>query len=98
MYEIRQTDDFREWYSRLADVRGRARIRARIIRLAQGHISATQDPSAMVWASYASILGRATESTTCGKDVFLVILLCGDKGSQDRDIKWAKMMAAEWKE
>ena len=37
LIEVRQSAEFAEWMARLRDVRGRAKIAARIDRLAMGH-------------------------------------------------------------
>ena len=94
MYEIRQTEIFRNWLTHLTDLRAKARIQARIDRLALGNpgdvktvgegISELRIDSGPGYRVYFTRRGRV-----------LVILLCGgDKDSQDRDIKRAKALAA----
>ena len=41
-------------------------------------------------------MARATGSTTGQQGDVLLILLCGDKSSQDKDIKQAHEIAKEW--
>jgi putative addiction module killer protein len=96
MYEIRQTDAFRDWYARLADVRGRARIRARLERLSHGHFGDARFVGDGV-SELRVDFGPGYRVYYIRGGSALVILLCGgDKGSQDRDIRRARAMAAEW--
>jgi len=98
MIEVRQTEIFRSWFAQLSDLRGRARIRARIDRLAHGHIGDAKPVGDGVselridfgpgYRVYFVRLGR----------VVVVLLCAGDKDSQQRDIKRAKTLAAQLRE
>lgn len=91
---IRQTDDFAEWLTGLADDRVVARIAARIDRMSLGHmgdVKAVGDGVSEARIDYGP--GYRLYFTLRGRE--LIILLCGgDKSSQRRDIAKAKKKAA----
>jgi putative addiction module killer protein len=91
--EVRQTETFSRWLRGLADSRARAKIAARIDRLAHGNprdvdsvgegVSELRIHFGPGYRVYFASRGRA-----------VVILLCGgDKSSQVKDIKTAKQLA-----
>lgn len=98
MTEILQSSSFSGWLSKLADNRARMRIQARIDRMADGNFG---DAKAI-----GEGLSEARIDYGPGYRVYfmqqgrqLVILLCGgDKSSQTRDIKQAKLIAKSWQE
>jgi len=89
MLTIRETDAFSAWMSMLRDTRGKAKIAARIARLAEGN----PGDVAPVGSGVSEMRihfgpGYRVYYTKHGDEV--VILLCGgDKATQDRDIKRA---------
>jgi putative addiction module killer protein len=89
MLTIRETDVFSKWMSALRDPRGKAKIAARIDRLAQGN----PGDVAPVGGGVSEMRihfgpGYRVYYAQHGDEV--VILLCGgDKATQDRDIKRA---------
>ena len=98
MYELRQTEVFHDWLTNLVDLRAKARIQARIDRLALGNpgdtkligngIRELRIDSGPGYRVYYVRRGRV-----------LVILLCGgDKGSQSKDITRARLLAARLEE
>jgi putative addiction module killer protein len=95
MIEVRQTAEFAEWLRALSDIRAKAKIAARIDRLALGNpgdvapvgegVSELRVHYGPGYRVYFVQRGRA-----------LVILLCGgDKSTQAGDIKAAKQLASE---
>ncbi len=93
MIEVRKTAAFSDWMSKLRDHIARAKIAARIDRLAFGNlgdfasvgegVSELRVHSGPGYRVYYVLRGEA-----------LIILLCGgDKSTQTRDIKTAKMLA-----
>jgi putative addiction module killer protein len=95
MTDVRQTAEFAEWLRALTDIRAKAKIAARIDRLALGNpgdvapvgegVSELRIHYGPGYRVYFVQRGRA-----------LVILLCGgDKSSQAGDIKTAKQLASE---
>lgn len=98
MLEVRQTDEFRGWLSKLADLRAQARIQARIDRLALGNPGDTRSVGEGV-SELRIDYGPGYRVYYMRRGAVLVILLCGgDKGSQDRDIKRARDIGRQLKE
>jgi putative addiction module killer protein len=93
MVEVTRTAEFTEWMADLADVRARARIVARIERLAFGLFGDAKqvgDGVSELRIDYGP--GYRVYYAQRGKD--LVILLCGgDKRRQSADIKTAQALA-----
>jgi putative addiction module killer protein len=95
MFEVKRTAAFDGWLKSLKDAKGRARIEARIDRLANGNAGdvgpigeGLSELRIDFGPGYRVYYGRAGAT--------LYLLLCGgDKGSQDADIKSAHAM---WKE
>lgn len=94
MFELRQTEEFRLWLDGLRDVRARARIAARLVRVQSGLLGDVK---------FFDGIGEVRIDHGPGYRVYFVrrgqvviVLLCGgDKGSQRRDIDRAKALAEE---
>ena len=95
MIEIRKTEAFATWLKGLKDHRARAIIAVRIDRLAFGNpgdVKAVGAGISELRIHYGP--GYRVYSVQRGKT--MIVLLCGgDKGSQARDIKMAKALAAD---
>ena len=93
MISIHETDNFSEWMARLRDKRARARINARIDRLAHGNAGDAMPVGggvSEVRIHYGP--GYRVYFTKIGLEI--VLLLCGgDKSSQAADIAEAKALA-----
>ena len=80
--------------SKLRDARGKARIAARIDRLAQGNqgdVAPVGEGVSELQIHYGP--GYRVYFTRRGKEIF--VLLCGgDKSTQPRDIKYAQRLVA----
>ena len=96
MYAIKQTETFRRWERKLQDRIAKALIADRILRLSNG-----------LFGDAASIGGGVHELRIHfgpGYRIYfqrrgseIILLLCGgNKGTQDRDIRTARRLAAEW--
>lgn len=93
MIEIRKTEIFAKWLDQLSDLRGRARILARIERLRDGNFGD--------WKSLGDGVGELRVDSGPGYRVYftrvgseiVVLLAGGDKSSQARDIRKAKELA-----
>ena len=93
MAELRQTERFARWLDGLRDLRGRARIQARIERLAAGHpgdvapvgegVSEMRIDVGPGYRVYFTRRGRA----------LIILLAGGSKHSQAADIKTALQLA-----
>jgi putative addiction module killer protein len=93
MIEIRKTEAYAKWIDRLGDIRPRARILARVERLAMGNpgdVKPVGEGVSKLRINYGP--GYRVYYTQRGLD--LVILLAGgDKTTQVRDIKIALRLA-----
>jgi putative addiction module killer protein len=91
--EIRKTDVFAEWLEGMRDMKGRARVQARIERLAQGNAGDVQSVGGGVsemrihfgpgYRVYFKQQGR----------ILIILLAGGDKSTQAKDIKTALKLA-----
>ena len=94
--ELNQTDTFRKWEQNLRDQRARAAIAARLFRLANG-LAGDVSPVGNGVSELRIHYGPGYRVYFQNRGGQLVILLCGgDKSSQDRDIRLAKLLAIEW--
>ena len=95
MLDLKQTETFRKWRVGLRDERARALIASRLDRLAYGHAGDV--------APVGEGIGELRIHYGPGYRIYfhrqgskVIVLLCGgDKGSQARDVKTAKRLAAE---
>jgi len=95
--DVRATSEFRRWIDSLRDLKGRARILVRIDRLAHGNTG-----------SYRVLKGGLLELKIdagpgyrvyyAQRGAVLVLLLGGDKSSQEQDIARAIRLAKELRE
>ncbi|MBI5544250.1 MAG: type II toxin-antitoxin system RelE/ParE family toxin [Deltaproteobacteria bacterium] len=91
--ELRKTEVFGRWLDRLRDIRARARIQARIERLATGNVGDVKPVGEGVselridygpgYRVYFKKLGRE----------WVILLAGGDKSTQSSDIKTALYLA-----
>lgn len=95
MIEIRQTDYFIKWIRGLRDIRARARVQARIDRLADGNpgdVKPIGEGVSEMRIRYGP--GYRVYYTWQGKQL-IVLLAGGDKRTQKRDIERALLLARE---
>jgi putative addiction module killer protein len=96
--EIKQTETFRIWESKLRDTRARTIIAARLFRLAEG-LTGDAAPAGEGVSELRIHYGPGYRIYFQRRGAVLIVLLCGgDKSSQDRDIAIAKRLAKEWSE
>jgi putative addiction module killer protein len=91
------TSDFDRWFTRLRDRQARAHISARLTRVAQGNLGGAKSVRARV--SELRIdhgPGYRLYFTRRGAE-FIVLLVGGDKSTQQRDIELAIELAARLK-
>ncbi len=94
MIEVRKTATFSEWMARLRDHRARAKIAARIDRLAFGNPGDVK-PIGEGISELRIHYGPGYRVYFVRRGETLIVLLSGgDKGSQTKDIKTAKTLAA----
>jgi putative addiction module killer protein len=95
MVELRQTRSFTLWLDGLKDKTTRARIAARVQRLAFGNPGDVRPVGAGV-SELRIHLGPGYRVYFVQRGAVLIILLCGgDKATQDRDIAQAHRMARD---
>lgn len=94
MIETQQTETFAKWFGGLRDAVARKRIAQRIVLLEGGHfgdVKSVGDKVAELRIDHGP--GYRVYFTRRGETLIL-LLLGGDKGSQQRDIAKAKEIAA----
>jgi putative addiction module killer protein len=98
MIEIKQTETFRKWRTRLKDERIRGLIASRLDRLAFGH-AGDVEPVGHGISELRFRYGPGYRIYFQQRGDTIIVLLCGgDKSTQAKDIKAAKRMADEWSE
>ena len=96
MIEIRQTDEFVDWFDRLRDKQARARIDVRIRRLSLGNLGDVKPVGGSVSElriDYGP--GYRVYFIQCG-DALIVLLAGGDKRTQAQDIQRAIQLARKY--
>ena len=95
MFEVRQTQEFSKWLLKLQDRAARARIELRIRRLGLGLMGDVKPVGEGV-SELRIDYGPGYRVYFCQQDQVVVILLVGgDKRTQDRDIKTAQKLAQD---
>ncbi len=98
MIELRQTEIFRKWRTKLKDERARVLIASRLDRLAFGNAGDVK-PVGQGVSELRIDHGPGYRVYFQKRENTIILLLCGgDKRTQDRDIEIAKRLAAEWSE
>jgi putative addiction module killer protein len=98
MIDLKQTDTFRRWWSRLKDERARGLIAARLNRLTYG-LAGDVKPVGQGISELRIDHGAGYRVYFQNRGSAIVVLLCGgDKRTQSKDIVTAKRLAKEWTE
>ncbi len=98
MFEVKQTEIFRNWRRKLKDERARALIASRLDRLAYGHVGDVA-PVGEGISELRIHYGPGYRIYFHRRGNTVIILLCGgDKASQTKDINAAKRLVEEWSE
>lgn len=98
MIEIKQTETFRRWRTRLKDERARTLIASRIDRLAFGH-TGDAEPVGQRISEPRIHYGPGYRIYFQKRGNTIIVLLCGgEKSMQAKDIKTARRLADEWSE
>ena len=93
MIEMKKTDVYARWLDDLRDIRARARVQARVERLAAGNpgdVKPVGDGVSEMRIDYGP--GYRVYFTRRGNEV-VILLAGGDKSTQDADIKTAQGLA-----
>ena len=93
MIELRKTAKFAQWLDGLRDLRARARVQARLDRLAEGNpgdVESVGEGVSELRIHYGP--GYRVYFKAVGREV-IILLVGGHKGTQARDIKAALRLA-----
>lgn len=94
--EIFRSDVFDGWLRDLRDIRARARIEARILRLSRGNPGDVRPVGSGV-SEMRIDYGPGYRVYFTRRGALVILLLCGgDKRTQDADIKLAIEIAEDW--
>jgi len=93
MIEIRKTDHFAKWLDEIKDLRGRARIQARIQRLAAGNPGDVKSVGEGVSEMRIDYGPGYRVYYIRNRQKLIILLAGGDKSSQAKDIKTALRLA-----
>lgn len=93
MIEIRKTERFARWLDNLKDIQGRARILARIERLALGNPGDCKVIGEDVSEMRIDVGPGYRVYYVQREQVLIILLVGGDKSTQARDIKTALRLA-----
>ena len=98
MIELKQTETFRKWWTKLKDERARGMIFARLDRLAFGH-AGDVEPVGQGISELRIHYGPGYRVYFQKRGDTIIVLLCGgNKSTQSKDIKTAKRLAEKWSE
>ncbi len=96
MIEVKQTETFHRWWTKLRDRRAIAIIFSRLDRLTRGHAGDVA-PVGEGISELRIHYGPGYRVYFKKQNETIILLLCGgDKNSQAKDIKAAKQLAVEW--
>ena len=90
---MKKTDIFARWLDDLRDIRARARVQSRLERLAAGNpgdVKSVGEGVSEMRIDYGP--GYRVYFTRCGNEV-VILLVGGDKSTQNTDIKTAQGLA-----
>ncbi|MGY6277367.1 type II toxin-antitoxin system RelE/ParE family toxin [Methylomonas sp. MgM2] len=93
MVDIKKTDVYARWLDDLRDIRARARVLARVERLAAGNpgdVKSVGEGVSEMRIDYGP--GYRVYFTRRGDEI-IILLAGGDKSTQDADIKTAQSLA-----
>ena len=96
MYQIRQTNQFSSWLSKLKDVKGKVSIFRRIDRVRNGNFGDYKSVGNNIFELRFTIGPAYRVYYTKVEDEIILLLIAGDKSTQSEDIKKAKELAKEY--
>lgn len=97
MYTVYQTDRFAEWLRKLKDLRARIAIARRLERAQSGNLGDSKSVGDEVWEMRVDMGPGYRLYFTRRGDQIIILLVGGDKSTQDKDIEKAKTLAKEYK-
>ena len=98
MIELKQTETFRKWRTRLKDERARILVASRLDRLVFG-LAGDAEPVGQGVSELRIHYGPGYRIYFQKRGSTIIVLLCGgDKSTQAKDIKAAKRLVEAWSE
>lgn len=97
MYSIQQTQTFAKWLADLRDMRAKARVIARVRQAEQGNLGDAKSVGGGVSEMRIDVGPGYRVYYTRRGEVLIILLVGGDKSTQDKDIKRAQAMVKELK-
>jgi putative addiction module killer protein len=94
VFTIRQTDTYRNWFSKLKDKRAQSRVDIRIRRLSLGNAGDVKPVGAGVSELRINYGPEYRVYYTAIGDEIIILLAGGDKSTQSKDIEKAKELAS----
>ena len=95
MYEIRRTETFSKWLDKLRDARARVRVLSRLTRAEDGNLGDTKPVGESVSEMRIDYGPGYRVYFTKRRKTIIVLLIGGDKSSQEQDIKRAIQLARD---
>ena len=93
MHEIRKTEEFKAWLDALNDLMGRAKIQARIKRLAEGNQGNVKSVGSKVFEIKIDFGPGHSIYYAKQENTVYLLLIGGSKRTQVKDIQIAKLLA-----
>ena len=93
MLEIRKTEEFKAWLDTLNDLMGRAKIQARIKRLAEGNQGNVKSVGSKVFEMKIDFGPGHRIYYAKQENTVYLLLIGGSKRTQVKDIQIAKLLA-----
>ena len=95
MSEIRRTETFSKWLDKLRDARARVRVLSRLTRAEDGNLGDTKPVGESVSEMRIDYGPGYRVYFTKRRKTIIVLLIGGDKSSQEQDIKRAIQLARD---
>jgi putative addiction module killer protein len=98
MYEIHQSKTFVKWLTKLRSIELRDSITVRILRMHEGHLGDCKSVGSGLYEARMHAAGGIRIYFMRQGNTIIVLLVGGDKSSQERDIVQARAMAKSWED
>ncbi len=95
MYSLQQTPVFAKWLKALRDLRAKARIIARLRLAEMGHLGDTKAVGGQVSEMRIDVGAGYRVYYTRRGETLIVLLVGGDKSTQEKDIRRAQALVKE---
>lgn len=96
VYKVLQTETYRKWFKKLKDIKAKFAIGQRLERIMRGNFGDSKSVGGGVYELRIDVgKGYRIYFKNNGKEI-VILLVGGDKSSQESDIKIARKMAKEF--